>query len=50
MMQESDSQIKGEIARLTSQLESEVADRVSEREAWKENIRILQEQIEGNQR
>ena len=47
-MQESEAHLKGEVTNLSCQLESEIRDREMEREAWKENIRILQEQIEGN--
>jgi hypothetical protein len=48
VMQDSESRLKGEVANFTTQLESESRDRETEREAWKENIRNLQEQIEGN--
>ena len=48
VIQESEEQLKLEVANLTSQLETEIRDRETEREAWKENIRILQEQIEGS--
>ena len=48
VIQESEGQLKLEVADLTSQLETEIRDRETEREAWKENIRILQEQIEGS--
>ena len=49
MIQDSEGRLKEQVGTLTSQLETENRDRETECEAWKENIRVLQEQIEGKE-
>ena len=49
MIQDSEGRLKEQVGTLTSQLETENRDRETERAAWKENIRVLQEQIEGKE-
>ncbi|KAL5254620.1 hypothetical protein ACHWQZ_G014158 [Mnemiopsis leidyi] len=50
VIQESEGRLKEQVGSLTSQLETENRDRETEREAWKENISVLQEQIEDSNR
>lgn len=47
ILQESESEAKATVKQSETQLEEEVDDREKERQAWKDNIRTLEDKLQG---